>query len=78
MEALAIKPGAAIRSIARSLKELVLKTCGIAKQSGVGELYFYCEDAATERFAEKHGFQRMNFTLYRARVKDIEQRYELT
>ncbi len=75
MEALAIRPGAAIRSVAKALRDLALTAVRLAKRVGVGEIYCVCGDHSTQEYMERHGWERFDVPLYRLKVRTAEERY---
>ena len=69
MEALAPKPGLPPRDEARALRALFDSVKGIAEVSAVKEVWFGCSDERVQRFAQRHGVERVNFPMFRMRIK---------
>lgn len=69
-ESLGISQTASNKEIAVSLRWIMNELVDRAKTEGRGEIYFFCSDETTSAFAEKHGFEKIPFPVYRLRVKD--------
>lgn len=69
VEALAPKPGLPPMDEARALKSLFDTVKGAAEMSGVKEVWFGCSDPRVEKFVERHGIERVNFPMFRMRIK---------
>jgi hypothetical protein len=67
-EALAPKPGISPKDMAYALRGLNDALKRLAKVSGVKEIWFGCKDESTCKFAERHGFERLPFPVFRMRV----------
>jgi hypothetical protein len=67
-EALAPKPGVSPMDMARALRGLHEALKGLAQKSGVKEIWFGCKDESTCKFAERHGFERVPFPVFRMKV----------
>lgn len=78
MEALAINPDADKIDVAAALKELTQDTVTHAYQLGAGEVYFLCSEPTTEAFAERNGFERLPYSVFRMKLSDLEKNNEKT
>jgi N-acetylglutamate synthase-like GNAT family acetyltransferase len=68
LESLAINPEAQSSDVALALRALLQVSEYESRNAGAGELYFLCRDEETCQFAERHGMEKMNFTLYRRKL----------
>lgn len=68
VEALAPKPGLSPMDEARALKAMFDAWKQIAAATGVKEIYFGCKDERVEKFVLKHGFEKINFPVFRVRL----------
>ena len=68
-ESLGINPEATDSEIAAGLKALahVLRFSALA--NGEGEIYFLCSEERTQKFAQHHGFEKVEIPLYRMRIR---------
>lgn len=57
--------------IASSLKQLTAILHYESARNGQGEMLFFCGHEATQAFAQKHGWERVNIPIYRWRVNDV-------
>lgn len=73
MESLASRPGASKQEIAESLKELTQEFVTQAHVRGAGEIYFLGTDEGTDNMATNQIFERVPYTVYRLRIKDLQQ-----
>lgn len=71
LESLATRPGATPLQVASSMKELTQNAVTQAHIAGVGEIYFLGSDSATDEFAANKIFERVNFPVYRVKIKDL-------
>lgn len=67
-ESLGINPDASELEVAASLKALAQVLRFMAKADGQGEIYFLCSHELTQKFAEKHGFERINTPVFRMKL----------
>jgi DNA-binding transcriptional regulator GbsR (MarR family) len=72
MESLASRPGASKSEIAVALKELTQQIVTQAHQRGAGEIYFLGTDVDTDVMACNQIFERVDYPVYRVRLKDLE------
>lgn len=73
MEALAINPKADPMDVAVALKELVQNLVSQCHIEGTGEIYFFCKEESTQRFAEKQAFEKLPWNAYRIKLSDLEK-----
>lgn len=71
LESLAPRPGATKQQIALALKELTENVITQAHIKGVGEIYFLGSDADTDAMAKNQIFERLEFPVYRVKLKDL-------
>ncbi len=69
LESLGISPDASPLEVARALYGAMQIVQWESKRAGHGEAYFLCNDAETVKFAEHNGMERVNFPLFRFKVK---------
>jgi hypothetical protein len=67
-EALAPKPGLSPKDEARALRALNDALKELAFKCGYKEIWFGCKDERVIRFAQKHGFEVLNFPVLRMKV----------
>jgi hypothetical protein len=67
-EALAPKPGISPKDEARALRALNDALKELAHRLGYKEIWFGCKDERVIRFAQKHGFEVLNFPVLRMKV----------
>lgn len=72
LESLAWNPEATGTERAAAIRSLVQDAVRSAEEEGVGEIYFAASEDSLPRFAEKYGFEKLPFSVYRIRVKDFE------
>jgi N-acetylglutamate synthase-like GNAT family acetyltransferase len=70
LESLAIDPEASPKDVAVSLYALIDAVRLKCAESGIGELYFLCKDESTSKFAERHGFTRLEYPIFRMKLND--------
>jgi hypothetical protein len=73
LEALAISPKASELDVATGLKALTQDAVAQAHICGAGEIYFLCRDELTSKFAERHGYEKINVQLYRIKLTELEK-----
>jgi hypothetical protein len=73
MESLAPRPGADKSRIAAALKELTQAAVTQAHVQGKGEIYFLGTDESTDAMAANHVFEKLPYSVYRLKLKDLEQ-----
>lgn len=76
LESLAIRPGASPIEVAVALRELIHTVITQSYLKGVGEIYFLCEDASTEAFAQNQTAlkcEKVPYNLYRIKIRDLEK-----
>lgn len=66
-DSLAPNPRKSVLEIARAMKEFVWQMVRMAKQAGIGEIYFLCDpkDTATLNLAKRHGYEELGFKVMR-------------
>ena len=69
VESLGISPDASPLDTAKALSEVMQIVRWESQKAGQGEVYFLCSDEETKKFAEHHGFERVNIPLYRMKVQ---------
>lgn len=74
LESLAPRPGASRLQIASALRELTQNAVSQAIMGGVGEIYFLGSSEETNRFAENQIFERLPYSVYRVKIKDLENK----
>lgn len=75
MESIARNPEATPQEMAVALRELTAMVATLAQKSGSGEMYFLATEETVEKFAEGRKFEKLPWTLYRARVDEWLERY---
>ena len=71
LESLAVRPGVTKLQVAAAMKELTQNAVTQAAGIGVGEIYFLGSDDETNTFATNHIFEKLPYTVYRAKIKDL-------
>jgi predicted peptidase len=74
MEALAINPERSAVDVAVALKELTQALVTKCYMENCGEIYMFCKEESTQKFAEHQLFERLEWACYRVRLKDLEKR----
>jgi hypothetical protein len=72
MESLAVSPDAAEHEVAAALRALLQHLVGVAQEEGRGEIYFMGTEKTVPKLAERHGFEKLPFSVYRLKLKDLE------
>lgn len=72
MESLAVRPGASKSDVAIALKELTQQFVTQAHIRGAGEIYYLGTDDGTDALAANQIFEKLPYSVYRVRVKDLE------
>lgn len=72
MESIASRPGASKLEIAQALKELIQQCITQAHIQGAGEILFFGSENGTNALAENQIFEKLDYTVYRLKVKDLE------
>jgi hypothetical protein len=67
-ESLGISPQASELETAAALKALTHVLRFKALENGQKEIYFICTEESTQKFAEKHGFERINSPVFRMKL----------
>lgn len=72
-DALAPKPARTIPEIAAALKAAIHFVARLAKKAHIGEIYFLAdpEDKGTIDYATKHGYESLNLTVMRLKLKNM-------
>ncbi len=72
-ESLAPKPGSTFKQISALLKTAVHEIARWAKIAGMGEIYFLAnpDDMDTIRFAQEHGYERLNLVPMRLKLHNM-------
>jgi len=73
MESIASRPGASKAEIASALKEFTQECVTQAHIRGAGEIYFLGSEEGTDHMASNQIFEKVPFTVYRVKLKDLEQ-----
>lgn len=73
LEALAINPENSVIDTALALKVITQDAVSQCYARGSGELYFVCAEPSTEAFAQKHGYEKVPWPLYRMRLNKLEK-----
>jgi len=74
MESVASRPGASKLEIAEALKEFTQNCVTQAHVRGAGEILFLGSEEGTDHMAQNQIFEKLNYTVYRLRVKDLESK----
>lgn len=72
LESIGKKPGITDFEMAVSLKEIISAVVMSASATGKGELYFLCKEPSTQAFAEKNGFEKLPWPIYRLKLSSLE------
>lgn len=75
MEALAIRPGARLGTVAKALRDLALTAVRLAKRIGGSEVYAVCDEPTTQALMLRHGFEEIPAKIFRLKVKTAESLY---
>lgn len=78
MESLGTRPDATEYEIASALKEFTQEFVTQAHIRGAGEIYFLGTDANTDKLAKNQIFEKLPYTVYRVRLRDLEKQCEST
>jgi hypothetical protein len=73
MEALAVRPGLSKAETAEALKELTKAAVTQAHILNKQEVYFLGSEPGTNAMAENQLFERLDYTVYRLKIRDTEQ-----
>lgn len=73
MESIASRPGASKSEIAVAMKEFTQMFVSQAHIRGAGEIYFLGSESGTDHMAENQIFEKLNYTVYRVKLKDLQQ-----
>lgn len=76
LESLAARPGLTKGETAAVLKEFTQAAVTLAEIKGVGEIYFLGTEEGTDAMAANQMFEKLPYSVYRVRVKDLEGRAE--
>jgi len=71
LESLAPRPGLSKTQTASVLRELTQNAVTQCHLQGAGEIYFLGSDPATDEFAQNWIFEKVEFPVYRVRLKDL-------
>jgi len=72
MEAMAFHPLVTDPQKALAMKELTHGLILYTYSLGAGEIYFLGSDETTNDFAQRQGFRKLEWPVYRVRVQDLE------
>lgn len=72
LESIAPNPDATDLEKAIAMKEIVQAVVFEAFKSGVDEIYFLSSEPLAAEFASQHGFEKLDFPVYRLNIKDLE------
>ena len=78
LESLATRPGASKTEIALAIKELTQQAVTQAHIKGAGEIYFLGSDEGTDAMAANQIFEKLPYSVFRLRIKDLEHTCEST
>ena len=70
LESIGPNPEATPMQVAAGVVEMVKGAALLAYEAGFRELYFLASDDTTSRGAEKLGFEKLEYTVYRKRLND--------
>jgi hypothetical protein len=73
MDSLAMRPGSSKAQAAVALKELTQQFVTQAHIRGSGEILFFGTEEGTNAMAENHVFEKLPYSVYRLRIKDLEK-----
>ena len=73
LESFSPRPGATALQNAEAMRELVQNAITQADLRGVGEIYLLASDSATAEFAANHIFTKLPYSVYRVKIKDLQQ-----
>lgn len=73
LESLGVRPGASCREVAAGLWSLLQDAVATARREGSGEILFAASEPTLPVLAQRYGFEKMQFTVYRARVNGERQ-----
>jgi hypothetical protein len=73
LDALAINPTAPPEIIAAGMKALTQDAVSQAWVYGAGEIYFVASDKDTADFAERHGYEKLEASVYKLRISKLEK-----
>jgi hypothetical protein len=70
MESLAFRPGITNHEAAAALKAFLQEVISSCYETGVGEIYFLSSEPTVAKMAERYGFEKLELTAYRLKVKN--------
>lgn len=73
LESMAIRPGLNTKTVAATMKEFTQAVVTQAHAQGRGEIYFLGTDDATDKLAANQVYERLPYTVYRLKLKDLER-----
>ena len=77
MDSIAVRPGAAPHEVANALRALLQDTISTANAEGSGEVYFVGSEDTVPTIVQNQGlFEKMPYSLYRLKLKDLEKPIE--
>lgn len=71
LESIAFKPGFTEREQASVMREFVQAAVTLGFLKGTREIYFLADTEDTAAFAERHGFEKVPWPVYRLRLTDL-------
>lgn len=74
LESIAFKPGSSDLVQASAMKELTQATITIGFMRGTEEILFFADKPETAAFAEKHGFEKVPWPVYRLKLADLQRK----
>lgn len=73
MDSLALRPDCDMTTAANAIVQLVQAAILQCSLKGSGELYFLGTNELTNAMAEKHGFEKIPWSVYRLKLADLEK-----
>lgn len=72
LESLVFKPGITELKKSQVLKQMFVSCVSLGFMKNTGEIYFVGTDERTNHWAEKLGFEKLEYPVYRLRLTDLE------
>ena len=72
LEALAPRPGEDKLRVAAAMKEFTQAIVTQCHLKGMGEVYFLGTEDGTNEMAANHTFEKLPYTIYRMKIRDLE------
>jgi hypothetical protein len=71
LESIAFRPELTDRQQASAMREFIQAAVTVGFLKGTGEILFFGDHPETNAFAERHGFEKMPWPVYRMKLKDL-------